>query len=279
MHAAAYRGANSVVQYLFDKGAKLDVVAKDGRTPLIVADGVEYGNSFAAQPQTAVLLRKLGAKEMKCPPPCAARDPVESKAMLAKGIQEAVERRGRRSSIVLPPCRSASRRFTAHAAAPSPSPAPRAQRTHARSTAPLDDRVTSRRARQVLRHLPQPAREDRRPRARRARPGAGGRPRGRVGKSRAEDSYGRDASGRTAAAGQSAHRERRVVAGGGLDRGGARASQSGPAHASSPQPRRIPQRHPRPARARDRSRRPCCRRTTRRMASTTTPTPCRCRRR
>ncbi len=75
MHAAAYRGANSVVQYLFDKGAKLDVVAKDGRTPLIVADGVEYGNSFAAQPQTAALLRKLGAKEMKCPPPCAAALP------------------------------------------------------------------------------------------------------------------------------------------------------------------------------------------------------------
>ncbi len=72
MHAAAYRGANSVVQYLFDKGAKLDVVAKDGRTPLIIADGVEYGNSFAAQPHTAVLLRKLGAREMKCPPPCAA---------------------------------------------------------------------------------------------------------------------------------------------------------------------------------------------------------------
>ena len=82
MHAAAYRGANSVVQYLFDKGAKLDVVAIDGRTPLIVADGVEYGNSFAAQPQTAILLRKLGAKEMKCPPPCAAaipEDKVEKK--------------------------------------------------------------------------------------------------------------------------------------------------------------------------------------------------------
>ena len=75
MHAAAYRGANSVVQYLFDKGAKLDVVAIDGRTPLIVADGVEYGNSFAAQPPTAALLRKLGAKEMKCPPPCAAAIP------------------------------------------------------------------------------------------------------------------------------------------------------------------------------------------------------------
>jgi len=72
MHAAAYRGANSVVQYLYDKGAKLDVAALDGRTPLIVADGVEYGNSFAAQPHTAVLLRKLGAKEMKCPGLCEA---------------------------------------------------------------------------------------------------------------------------------------------------------------------------------------------------------------
>jgi ankyrin repeat protein len=75
MHAAAYRGANSIVQYLFDKGAKLDVVAKDGRTPLIIADGVEYGNSFAAQPQTAVLLRKLGAPERQCPNKCIAAIP------------------------------------------------------------------------------------------------------------------------------------------------------------------------------------------------------------
>ena len=78
MHAAAYRGANNVVQYLFDKGAELDVVAKDGRTPLRVADGVEYGNSFAAQPQTAVLLRNLGASEIECPDPCAAEIPLEA---------------------------------------------------------------------------------------------------------------------------------------------------------------------------------------------------------
>jgi ankyrin repeat protein len=70
MHAAAYRGANSVVQYLFDKGAKLDKQDKSGRTPLQVADGVEYGNSFAANPHTAVLLRKLGAKEIPCPGLC-----------------------------------------------------------------------------------------------------------------------------------------------------------------------------------------------------------------
>ena len=77
MHAAAYRGANTVVQYLFDKGATLDVVALDGRTPLAIADGVEYGNSFAANPHTAVLLRKLGAKEIPCPHPCEAVIPIE----------------------------------------------------------------------------------------------------------------------------------------------------------------------------------------------------------
>ena len=78
MHAAAYRGANSVVQYLFDKGAKLDVVDKSGRTPLQVAEGVEYGNSFAAKPQTAVLLRKLGAKEIPCPGLCPNMIPEEA---------------------------------------------------------------------------------------------------------------------------------------------------------------------------------------------------------
>ncbi len=78
MHAAAYRGANSVVQYLFDKGATLDVVDKIGRTPLKVAEGVEYGNSFAAHPHTAELLRKLGAKEIPCPGLCANIIPAEA---------------------------------------------------------------------------------------------------------------------------------------------------------------------------------------------------------
>ena len=78
MHAAAYRGANKVVRYLFDKGAKLDVADKIGRTPLTVAEGVEYGNSFAAQPQTAELLRKLGAKEIPCPKLCLNMIPEET---------------------------------------------------------------------------------------------------------------------------------------------------------------------------------------------------------
>jgi cytohesin len=78
MHAAAYRGANSVIQYLFDKGGKLDVQDKSGRTPLQVADGVEYGNSFAANPHTAVLLRKLGAREIPCPGLCPNVIPEEA---------------------------------------------------------------------------------------------------------------------------------------------------------------------------------------------------------
>jgi uncharacterized protein len=78
MHAAAYRGANSVVQYLFDRGATLDLVDKIGRTPLKVAEGVEYGNSFAAQPHTAELLRKLGAKQIPCPGLCSNIIPEEA---------------------------------------------------------------------------------------------------------------------------------------------------------------------------------------------------------
>jgi ankyrin repeat protein len=78
LHAAAYRGVDTVVQYLFDKGAKLDVVDKSGRTPLQVADGVEYGNSFAANPTTAALLRKLGAKEIPCPGLCPNVIPEEA---------------------------------------------------------------------------------------------------------------------------------------------------------------------------------------------------------
>ena len=68
MHAAAYRGANSIVQYLFDRGAKLDVPRHERPNAAgQIAKGVEYGNSFATQPHTEVLLRKLGAKEIPCP--------------------------------------------------------------------------------------------------------------------------------------------------------------------------------------------------------------------
>ncbi len=53
----------------------------------------------------------------------------------------------------------------------------------------------------------------------------------------------------------------------------------GPASAAPPEPRGVRQRHPRPAGARGRRRRRCCRRTIRPTASTTSPTCSACRRR
>jgi ankyrin repeat protein len=61
LHGAAYRGANSIVQFLVDKGARLNVKNSRGWTPLTIAEGV-YASNFNAFPDTAVLLRKLGAE-------------------------------------------------------------------------------------------------------------------------------------------------------------------------------------------------------------------------
>jgi hypothetical protein len=65
MHGAALRGANNIVQFLYDHGAKVDVVDKKGWTPLIIAEGVFYPDVFKTEVQTAALLRKLGAKELE----------------------------------------------------------------------------------------------------------------------------------------------------------------------------------------------------------------------
>jgi ankyrin repeat protein len=65
MHGAALRGANNIVQFLYDHGAQLDVVDKKGWTPLVIAEGVFYPDVFKTEVQTAELLRKLGAKEIE----------------------------------------------------------------------------------------------------------------------------------------------------------------------------------------------------------------------
>jgi ankyrin repeat protein len=60
LHGAAVRGANSIVQLLFEKGAKLDAkTTKEHWTALNIADGVFLANTYKATPQTAELLRKL----------------------------------------------------------------------------------------------------------------------------------------------------------------------------------------------------------------------------
>jgi ankyrin repeat protein len=59
LHGAAYRGANLVVQYLADSGAKLDAKDVHGWTALTVANGINYSDFFKAQPPTADLLKRI----------------------------------------------------------------------------------------------------------------------------------------------------------------------------------------------------------------------------
>lgn len=61
LHGAAHRGANDIVRFLVEKGAKLNVVNKLGWTPWLIADGVFYPNTYNRRLDTAALLLKLGA--------------------------------------------------------------------------------------------------------------------------------------------------------------------------------------------------------------------------
>jgi len=67
MHGGALRGSNAIVRFLFDKGAKLDVVNKIGWTPLTIAEGVFYPDVFKTEVQTEALLLKLGAVKREVP--------------------------------------------------------------------------------------------------------------------------------------------------------------------------------------------------------------------
>jgi ankyrin repeat protein len=60
MHGAATRGANSVVQFLHDHGARLDVKSRaDGWTPWTMANGVMLANTYKRQLATADYIRNL----------------------------------------------------------------------------------------------------------------------------------------------------------------------------------------------------------------------------
>ena len=70
LHGAVYRGgAIPVIQFLIDKGSRLDVVNKKGWTPLTAADGVEYTPAVLKRyPEAAALLRKtMRAKGLPVP--------------------------------------------------------------------------------------------------------------------------------------------------------------------------------------------------------------------
>ena len=62
LHGAAYRGANTIVEYLVSKGAKIDARSTQGWTPWTVANGVFYSLFFKEQRDTAKLLETLMAE-------------------------------------------------------------------------------------------------------------------------------------------------------------------------------------------------------------------------
>lgn len=62
IHGASFAGADMVVQFLAGHGAKLSEKAKNGQTPLGIAEGNNLSGFFFERRSTAALLRKLGAK-------------------------------------------------------------------------------------------------------------------------------------------------------------------------------------------------------------------------
>jgi ankyrin repeat protein len=74
VHGAVYRGgAIPVIQFLADKGARLDVVNKKGWMPVTAADGVEYTPAVLKRyPEAAALLRKL-MRERGLPVPASTQ--------------------------------------------------------------------------------------------------------------------------------------------------------------------------------------------------------------
>jgi ankyrin repeat protein len=60
VHGAANRGSDDILQFLAEEGAKLDVSDKQGRTPLVWAEGVFLAtNAPERKPSTIALLQKL----------------------------------------------------------------------------------------------------------------------------------------------------------------------------------------------------------------------------
>ena len=95
LHGAVYRGGNiAAIQFLIDKGAKLDVRNAKGWTPLTVADGVEYTPAVLKRyPEAAALLRKT-MRDRGLPVPEGTHSPERCASRRAIDIAGARERSG-----------------------------------------------------------------------------------------------------------------------------------------------------------------------------------------
>jgi ankyrin repeat protein len=61
LHGAAFRGLDEVVTYLVEQGADIDARDFKGRTAFRLAEGSKQSFQFQSWPETAALLRRLGA--------------------------------------------------------------------------------------------------------------------------------------------------------------------------------------------------------------------------
>jgi uncharacterized protein len=64
LHGASFRGANAVVRFLVDHGAKMDVKNKEGRLPVNMAEGMHIGpGGWVEHDDTVALFHKLMAQK------------------------------------------------------------------------------------------------------------------------------------------------------------------------------------------------------------------------
>jgi ankyrin repeat protein len=78
MHGAAYKNLPKVVQFLADKGAKIEIwnqKNKHGWTPLLIAEGYRHGN-FKPSPETVAALHRVMAAAGVSPP--SGSEPIRS---------------------------------------------------------------------------------------------------------------------------------------------------------------------------------------------------------
>jgi ankyrin repeat protein len=64
LHGASFRGANEVIQFLVDHGAKMDVKNKEGRLPVNMAEGMHIGpGGWVEHDDTVALFHELMASK------------------------------------------------------------------------------------------------------------------------------------------------------------------------------------------------------------------------
>ena len=82
MHGAAYKNFPRAVRFLADHGAKIDVwnrKNRQGRTPIMIAEGFRPGN-FKPSPETVAALHAvLEAAGVPIPPPTPRPDPASKR--------------------------------------------------------------------------------------------------------------------------------------------------------------------------------------------------------